>query len=131
MEDTPIFSNTCGMIFSDRVVFAFDNGEKQIAIPKIKAADFRSRVTPRSILLLFLPLAIAALMDLRGNFHNFHRAAGYGIAIALTLLAIYNIERKYRITIETEKGLLSITVSKNNRKDARNFVNKLKEAAKV
>jgi len=127
MEDTPIFSNTCGMIFNDRVVFAFDNGEKQIAIPKIKAADFRSKVTPKSIVLVLLPLAIVTLMDFRGNFHNFHRAAGYGVAIALALLAIYNIERKYRITIETDKGLLSITVSKNNRKDARNFVHKLKE----
>lgn len=128
MEDTPIFSNTCGLLFEDRVVFAFDNGEKQFPLSKIKSASFRERITNGFLLLMAMPLPLYALLDYVRNFNGLPRLAGYGFAVAISLAAFYFSKKKYQIALEMlNGGKFTIRVSENNKKDASKFITKLKK----
>ncbi|WP_294820640.1 hypothetical protein [uncultured Flavobacterium sp.] len=128
MEDTPIFSNTCGMLFDDKVVFAFDNGEKQIPLSKITAAHFRERITNGFLMLILLPLPVYGLLDYIKNFDGLARVTGYAIAAAISGLAYYNARKIYRIALDMVSGSeFTIRVSANNRKDASKFINKLQK----
>ncbi|MEL1245277.1 hypothetical protein AAEO56_13455 [Flavobacterium sp. DGU11] len=132
MENMPLFSNSCGKIYADDVVFAYDNGEKRIAIEKIKAVNFDTRLTRKALLLLFLPLPVFLFIYLEKTTHNLLRLMGLGTMLAIFGLAVFFAEKKYRITIIMADGSKkSISVSKANRKDAKFFLDKLKQNSNV
>lgn len=126
MEDTPIFSNTCGILYDDKVVFAFDNGQKEIPLSKIKSAVFRQRITNGFLLLILLPLPGYAVLDYMRNFYGLSRFMGYGVAIVISGMAYYYAKKKYHISLEMVSGSqFTIRVSENNRKDASRFIENL------
>ncbi len=127
MEDNPIFSNTCGKLFDDKVIFAFDNGEKEIPLSKIKVAAFLGRITNRFLLLIILPLPAYGLLDYINNFNGVFRIAGYGFAAFMSAMAFYFAKKKYHIVLDmVSGGKFTIRVSENNKKDASKFIDKLK-----
>lgn len=127
MEDMPVFSNSCGKIYHNNVVFAFDNGEKNIVVQKITAVKFTGRATPKSVMIMFLPLLATFLIYLERNMHGLLRLAGVGVMLAVFGLAFYYAEKQYRISIVMNDGSkTTIRVSKDNRKEARKFVDKLR-----
>jgi hypothetical protein len=124
----PLFSNSCGKIYADDVVFAYDNGEKRIVINKIKAVNFDTRLTRKALLFLFLPLFAFLFIYLEKTKHNLLRLIGLGVMLVVFGLAVFYGEKKRRIIIIMADGSKkSISVSKGNRKDAKKFVDKLKE----
>lgn len=124
----PLFSNSCGKIYANDVEFAYDNGEKRIVIKEIKTVNFNARLSWKALLFLFLPLAVFVFIYLQKTIHNLLRLAGLGSVLVIFGLAFFYAEKKYRITIIMADGSgKTITVSKGNRKDAKKFVDKLKE----
>jgi len=129
MEDTPIFSNTCGILFNDKVIFGFVNGEKEISLSEIKHARFREKITAGFWLLIVLPLPLYAALDYIYNYNGLLRLAGYCFAGSISCLAYYYAKKKYQIIIEMINGsTFKIRVSEDNKKDASKFIDNLTKA---
>lgn len=129
MEDTPIFSNTCGILFNDKVIFGFVNGDKEISLSKISHAQFREKITIAFWLLIVLPLPLYAALDYMYNYNGLLRLAGYCLAGCVSSLAYYYAKKKYLIVIEmVNSSRFVIRVSEDNKKDASKFINNLNKA---
>jgi hypothetical protein len=128
MDEMPVFSNSCGKIYTDNVVFAFSNGEKELTMEKIKAVRFTERLTPRSLAFILLPLLVYPAIDHIKNFNGLFRVGGYVAMFGVAAMAFDYSEKEYSISVVmNDRSKMTIRVSKDNRKDAKKFVDKLKQ----
>ncbi len=127
-EEMPVFTNSCGKIYADNVIFAFSTGEKKLITEKLKTVKFSQRITPRSLAFIVLPLLAYTVLDHIKNFNGLFRVAGYAAMLIIAGLASYYSEKEYSIYLVMDDGSkMAIRVSKNNRNDAKKFVDKLKQ----
>ena len=127
-EEMPVFANSCGKIYSDNVIFAFRNGEKKLIIEKLRTVKFSQTITPRSLALIALPLLAYPILDYIKNFNGLFRLAGYAAMFGIAAFAFYYSEKEYSIFLVMDDGSkMGISVSKDNKKDAKKFVDKLKQ----
>ena len=120
--EIPLFSNTCGKLFADRIVFASANREKEILPQTLSRLTFTGSLTIGSILymLLFLAIAGGALFI---NIATVFKLGLFSMSMLLLLWFVLKGKRKYAINIYFKDGSArSIRVWEGNRKDAQKFV---------
>jgi len=131
-SDMPLFSNTCGKLFCDSVVFASSKDEVIIPLQDIKQIAFKKSVLWSSLFILVLPIAVFAL----GRFFvskddAFVRGFLYTIAILFSVICVLKAEKKHTLRIkQNSKASLIIRVSGHNVNDAQKFVDKARNLLK-
>jgi len=129
--DVPFFSNTCGKLFSDTVIFASINGESKVHLQDIKKISFKRSVVWSSLWFIAVPLSIFALSQLVSYDDTFVKMFMYSIASVFTLICLIKVEKKYTISTAMKDGSVkTIRVSNDNIKDAEKFTNKTSKCIK-
>lgn len=129
--DVPFFSNTCGKLFSDTIIFASINCESKVHLQDIKKISFKRSVVLRSLWFIVVPLSIFGLSQLVSYDDTFVKMFMYSIASVFTLICLLKVEKKYTIsTVMMDGSVKTIRVSNDNIKDAENFTNKAAKCIK-
>jgi len=129
--DVPLFSNTCGKLYTDAVVFASVSKESIIPIRDIKNISFKKSVVWSSLFFIPVPLAVFALSCLVSNNDAFVKMFLYFIGVLFMAICVFKVKKKYTIYIRMEnKSLYAIRVAKDNIKDAQKFIYKATELIK-
>lgn len=122
--EMPVFSNGCGKLFSETIVFASANKESVIKIEDIKSIVFKKSVAWGGMWLLGVPLSLFGLTYFVNNNDVFVKVFLYAVAAMFTIICLLKTEKKYAIKILIyNEPVRTIRVSKDNIKDAQKFVN--------
>ena len=125
--DTPLFTNSCGRIFPEKIQLASYKGEATIKIKEISSLSFKTRITRNGFLFSLLPsifVGISFFTQSAAEKMSFLAAGILGIALLL-----YKSERKHILRVYFKRGRhRDISVWSANIKEARKYVN---EANKV
>jgi len=127
----PLFSNTCGKLYTDAVVFALVNREFILPVENIKNISLKKSINWSNLLYLAVPAAIFVLSRLVRDDDTFIKVFLYCIAFAFTVICLVKVQKKYTIRISMDNGSLkTIHVAKANYNDAQKFIYKATELIK-
>jgi hypothetical protein len=119
--DEPLFSNTCGKLFNDSIVFASSRHENDISAMQIRKVSLRKSVTWGSLLFSTMPLILFVLPRFVKD--SFIQVLMYSLGVLLLAICILMAEKKYTIHIRMSNGSRQkINVSNHNIKDAEKFI---------
>lgn len=126
--DTPLFTNSCGRVFPDRIQLASYKGEATIKMKEISSLSFRTSITRNALLFALMPsVLIAASLLTSGKTEKIAFLAAGVLGIALLL---YKAERKHMLRVYYKKGRpRNISVLSANIKEAKKFVNEANKVA--
>lgn len=125
-SDMPLFSNTCGKLFYDSIIFASSKNEIVIPLQDIRKITFKKSFLWSSLFILVLPIAVFAL----GRFFvsdddTFVKGFLYTIAVIFSVICLLKAEKKYTLKVkQNTRAILTIRVSGHNVNDAQKFVDK-------
>ena len=123
MDMMPLFNNSCGKIFRDKVIFASSHRENKIKSDSIERVSFVGRVSLKSLLWVGISSSFFGIMYLERNLDLWMYAIIGIVALAFTILSLAMLEMNYHILLEMKDGSEKrISVTKDNKKDARKFV---------
>lgn len=119
--DTPLFTNSCGRVFPDRIQLASYKGEATIKMKEISSLSFRTSITRNGLLFALMPsVLIAASLLTNGKTEKIAFLVGGVLGMALLF---YKAERKHVLRIHHKKGRSrSISVYSANIKEAKKYV---------
>ncbi len=127
----PLFSNTCGKLYADTVVFALVNREFILPVEDIKYISLKKSINLSNLLYLALPAAVFILSRLVRDDDTFIKVFLCGIAFAFTVICLVKVQKKYTVRIKMVNGSLkTIHVAKANYNDAQKFIYKATELIK-
>lgn len=119
----PLFNNSCGKVFKDKVILASPNRENHIKFDAIARLEFVTRVSLKSLLWVFVSSSFFLILYLERNLEGWLYAMIFLVAIGFTVLSLVMVERNYHILLLMNDGSKKrIVVSKDNKKDAKKFV---------
>jgi len=122
-REMPLFSNTCGKLFTDDIVFASAHKENTIPLHRVKSIAFKKSVTKGSLLFIIMPLVLFGLPYFVKPDETFVKIFLYGLGALLLAVCLLKAEKKYTIRIRMHNGTFyTIRVMKENIKDAQKFV---------
>lgn len=122
-NDLPLFSNTCGKLYIDRIVFASALKETSITPKHLKKVTFNRGVTISSIVIIVLSCILFASPLYLPQAEIF-----FIIGLAFLILSIAKVKKTYSINLHMKDGTIrTISVWEGNRKDASKFVTKVQE----
>lgn len=125
--DTPLFTNSCGRIFPDKIQLASYKGEATIKIKEISSLSFKTRITRNGFLFSLLPSVFIGISFFTQS--SVEKMSFLGAGILGMLLLFYKAERKHILRVYFKRGRhRDISVWSANIKDAKKYVN---EANKV
>jgi hypothetical protein len=132
MEEDLIFANTCGKIYADRVIFAFEHREKVIPFTEIRKVKTGAGIKPKSFFLTLLPSSLLVFLFVIHESNTLLRTIIWFFAIFFTAVSLFTIKRTFHITIVMSGRIgLKINVSGNNKKDAKKFVDLLNRQRQI
>jgi ABC-type lipoprotein release transport system permease subunit len=119
----PLFNNSCGKIFGDKIVLASSNNENQIKSESIARLEFVGRVSLKSLFWVAISSSFFGILYLERNLDGWMYFLIFILALFFTVLSLIMVERNYHILLLMKDGTKrTISVDKSNKKDARNFV---------
>lgn len=122
-NDLPLFSNTCGKLYIDRIVFASALKETSVTPQKLKKITFNRGITIGSIVIIVLSCILFTSPLYLPQAEIF-----FIIGLLFLILSIAKAQKTYSINLYMKDGTIrTISVWKGNRKDASKFVNKVQE----
>ena len=125
-DNYPIFANSSGKIFADRIVFASSNKESGYALNTINKVTFKKRIKKGSIAFSFLPGILLFVPYFSGNDDTFIKALFIGVGLVGLAVSLAMAKVSYIMKIEMASGRKkAITVWEGNKKDAQKFTEKV------
>ena len=121
--ETPLFNNSCGKIFKDKIILASKTREDEVEFDDIKKVRFGITTSLKSVMWALLPSSIFVLLYMeRKKLDSPIFFLLSFVAIAITVVALVMAEKSYYIHIRMSDGLnLRVRVSPDNKKDAKKF----------
>lgn len=121
--DTPLFNNSCGKIFNDKIVLASANKEDEIELDEIKRVKFGLTVSVKSLMWALLPSSIFVLLYLeRAKLDSIMFFLLSFVAIGITVTAVIMAEKSCYLLIKLHDGInIRVRVAIDNKKDAKKF----------
>lgn len=120
----PIYANSCGKIFGDRIIFASPNRETVYDLDTIKKISFKKRYETGSIVFTFLPGILLFVPYFSGAEDTFIKVMFISVGLIGLAVSIAKAKAKYTVDVKTDKGGVAISVWEGNKNDARKFVEK-------
>ena len=122
-DNLPLFSNTCGKLYIDRIVFASALKETSVTPQNLKNVTFNRGITISSIVIIVLSCILFTSPLYLPQAEIF-----FVIGLAFLAISIAKAKRTYSITLYMKDGTIrTISVWEGNRKDASKFVSKVQE----
>jgi len=122
IETELVFANSCGKIYTDRIILASSNKESSYGLATVKKLTLKVRLETQSMLFILLPALLFIVPYFSDSEDTFARILFIGLGIALMALAIAKATKKYTLSIVMQKGpKKSIGIWEGNKKDARKF----------
>ncbi|MNK24473.1 hypothetical protein D3C87_427790 [compost metagenome] len=123
MDMMPLFNNSCGKVFKDKVILASPNRENHIKFDNIKKLEFVTRISFNSLLWVLISCSFFFILYLERNLEGWIYFLIFAVALGFTILSLVMVEKNYHILLRLNDGSeKKITVSKDNKKDAKKFV---------
>ena len=124
----PIFSNTCGKLFADKVIFASALRETEIDTREIKNISFAGSVKTSSLLFLAVPATLVFI-----PYFFFHESEVFMkflvtiIGVVFFTVAIIKAQKSYRLKVNLKNGeTITWNVWQGNMREANKFVEQVK-----
>lgn len=125
IDNQPVFGNTCGKIYRDRIVLATSNKESGFPFHEIKNLTFKQKFDPRGLLFACLPGAILAFPFVFKNEDTAIRIAAGVLGFLGVALCIFKAQKRYTLHMEMNSGkMIKVNVWHGNKKEAEKFVGK-------
>lgn len=123
MDMMPLFNNSCGKIFKDKVILASPNRENHVKFDNIEKLEFVTRVSFKSLLWVLISSSFFFILYLERNLEGWIYFLIFAVALGFTVLSLAMVEKNYHILLRLNDGSeKKISVSKDNKKDAKKFV---------
>lgn len=127
-SELPLFSNTCGKLFQDKVIFASAVRETEIRAEDIKDVQLATSVSAQSLLFLLVPLPLFVMPFFLQPAEGALKICIAAIGCLMMAMAVYKARREYKLRLYLKNGtLIEWYVWRGNYKEAQNFVKKLKK----
>jgi hypothetical protein len=125
--ETPLFSNSCGKLFSDKILLATSNNESVYQLQNVHNIAFKTRPQIKSLLFLVFPALLFSFPLFIHDAAFFLKAVFFVVGILFAILTLTNLQKNYTLTLYLkDKTSRSITVWEGNRKEAQKFAEKVK-----
>lgn len=125
--DIPLFSNTCGKLFSDRVVFASAIRETQIDSGDIKNISFGKRIRISSLLFLCIPAMFFVLPLFIHEAETFLKYSILLLGVVFFIISIVKARRDYKLKVSLKNGeTITWNVWEGNVREAHKFVQQVR-----
>lgn len=123
--EIPLYFNSCGKIFEDRLIFASAYKENIFDVSDIGKVSMRKKLGFKSVLSLLLPFGLIGILYLERDLDFIVQATTVVLTLIFFIVAFVNTEMKYYIILQLKSTKnVKIRISKNNKKDAGKFVEK-------
>lgn len=126
--EMPIFSNTCGKLFTDKVIFASALRETEIDTREIKNISFAGSVKTSSLLFLAVPAMLVFI-----PYFFFHESDVFlkflvtVLGVAFFTIAVIKAQKSYRLKVNLKNGeTITWNVWQGNMREANKFVEQVK-----
>ena len=122
--ETPVFNNSCGKIFNDKIVLASSHREDELAFEDVKKVKFGMTTSLKSLMWALLPSSIFVLLYLeRQKLDSSIFFLLSFVAIGISVFSLIMADKSYYILFKTNDDLnVKVKVSVDNKKDAKKFV---------
>lgn len=124
----PIFSNTCGKLFADKVIFASALRETEINTKEIRNISFAGSISSSSLLFLSIPALLIVIPFV--FFHESEVVLKYAlttIGVAFLIISLIKAQKNYRLKVNLKNGeTITWNVWEGNLREANKFVQQVK-----
>lgn len=122
-KNSPIFSNSCGKLYPNKIVLASANKETTHPLQSISKLTFRKSFETSSFLFMLLPCALFIFPRFLNSDENFIKLFLYSLGALMLVLSIVMGKKKYSLTMHLVNGTKrSVRVWEGNTKEAQKFV---------
>ena len=123
-ETDPLFANSCGILFTDRVVLLRQT-KSQLTLHTIKKISFKKRYKTESIVFTFLPGILLLVPYFSGSEDTFIKVLFIGIGLIGLAISLVKAKVQYKLNIISNSGRIhSINVWEGNKQDAKKFADR-------
>ncbi|RYJ41593.1 hypothetical protein [Flavobacterium beibuense] len=121
--EMPLFNNSCGKLFNDKIVLASAHREEEIEFKEIKKIKFGFNVSLKSVMWALMPSSIFVLLYLqRAMLDGAMFILLSFVAIGISVFSVVMAEKSYYVLIKLRGGQnVKVRVSVDNKKDAKKF----------
>lgn len=128
MDMSPVFNNSCGKIFNDKVILASSHRENHVRFDAIQKLEFVTKIDYKSLLWVLISSSFFLILYLERNLEAWLFVIIGLVALSFTVLSLIMVEKNYQILVHLNDGSKTrINVAKDNKKDAKKFVAIAKE----
>jgi len=121
--NSPVFSNTCGKIYPEKIVLASAYKETAYPISNIKKLTFRRSFETTSFLFMLLPCALFILPSFLTTEEVFSKYFLYAVGTIMLVLSIVMGKKKYSLNMYLADGSQrTVRVWEENTKEAKKFI---------
>src|SRR4051812_2561571 len=99
MDLMPLFNNSCGKIFSDKVILASPTRENHVKFESIEKMEFKTQVSFKSLLWVLISSSFFGILYLERNLEGWLYAIIGMVALGFTVLSLIMVERNYHIML--------------------------------
>lgn len=126
--EIPLYSNSCGKIFNDRLIFASAYKENVYYTKDISHVKTRSKFGLKSVATILLPFSLLLIPYFDNNLPVFMEVVIVAMMVLFFVIALIKTDAKYYIILHLKNGqAVKIRISKNNKKEAYKFLNAINE----
>lgn len=126
-----IYSNTCGKLYADKVIFASVLRETAFSTSEIKGVSLHRRIRSSSIFFIVLPCFLFFMPYFLGDEDQGLKIMLLLAAVLMLLISIYKAEKVYSLRLSLKNGrVITWQIWKGNIADARKFVRNVKAVLK-
>ncbi len=126
-SELPLFSNTCGKLFQDKVIFASAVRETEVKADDIKDVQLAMSISAQSLLFLLVPLPLFVMPFFLQPTEGALKVCIAAIGCIMMAMAVYKARKEYKLRLYLKNGMLiEWYVWRGNYTEAHNFVQKVR-----
>lgn len=122
--EMPLFNNSCGKLFNDKIILASAHRENEIEFKEVKKIKFGMNTDLKSIMWALMPTSIFVLLYMQRNMLDAPMFFLLSfVVIGISVFTVAMSEKSYYVLVKMRDGEnLKLRVSSDNKKDAKKFV---------
>ena len=99
MDMMPLFNNSCGKIFNDRIILASPHRENHVKFESVQKFEFVTRISIKSLLWVLISSSFFFILYLERNLEGWIFSIIALIALGFTILSLVMVEKNYQILV--------------------------------
>ena len=131
-DDTqPLYSNTCGKLYADKIIFASVLKETAFSPSEIKGISLHRHIRSSSIFFMVLPCLLFLMQFYLGDEEQGMKVVLVLAGALMLLMSVYKAEKVYSVRLSLKNGkVITWQIWKGNSTDAGKFIKAVKARLK-